>query len=279
MLVLYQLNYFTSNFESGLKDKWHILIRSVNYLFFCFVSFILALLFFCCCFCCILLSRLLTPFNNLKDKFLAYLCLNRSCRMWTELSFVAWRRAGRFNFYWLQRKSYSFKWMHQTLRHTYWNLHCERPIRIVFTRPGHLASQSGYWFRIDPLMPAYTPSLFCLCPGLFREKLLFAQFHHAYRAPYLAVFLTQTTSDITSPPYQPAPWSLLQIFVTSEGWQFKHYSHCGCINPDRSLTFWALKTDITPNNGHFCGSSIFLLARNIVEPIEDNKAEIIIKKR
>lgn len=183
---------------------------------FCFFNFSTA--FFCCCFCCILLSRLLTPFNNLKDKFLAYLCLNRSCRMWTELSFVAWRRAGRFNFYWLQRKSYSFKWMHQTLRHTYWNLHCERPIRIVFTRPGHLASQSGYWFRIDPLMPAYTPSLFCLCPGLFREKLLFAQFHHAYRAPYLAVFLTQTTSDITSPPYQPAPWSLLQIFVTSEGW-------------------------------------------------------------
>lgn len=101
-----------------------------------------------------------------------------------------------------------------------------------------------------------TPPLFCLWPGLFREKLEFAQLHSAYRAPYLVIFLTQAPSDITSPPYQPAPWSLLQIIVTSEGWQFKYYSHYGsdhcCIDLDSHLTFWTLIADI---NGHFCGSS------------------------
>lgn len=64
----------------------------------------------------------------------------------------------------------------------------------------------GYIFRINPPMTANWESV---CTIL----------HYAYRAPCLAVLLTMASqqSDTSSPPYQPASLSLLQIFVTSEG--------------------------------------------------------------
>ena len=89
----------------------------------------------------------------------------------------------------------SLKWTQQKLRHTDWNFPCKRLSRISCTRPVFPIGQ----------MPQNrsTNSILCCCPRPSTEKLMLAQWHHAYIAP--------NHGRLPHKPLQTSPRSLISL--------------------------------------------------------------------